>query len=90
MTRQASAFLRYLKSYLDQKEGRNAALRKFYFDTTKKVLHHPHLWKHINGHVQPNLETSLVYMVFLHQACELIPSKIPGELFRFKHPEWIK
>lgn len=97
MTVQAESLLAYLDRYLTEKPARRQALTKLFQRHTGRDLNRGHLWKHRERRSQPNLETALVYLVFLHKARELLPidpkSKRPlppGRLFAYRHPEWLK
>jgi len=90
MTRAANAVLLYLDRYLKQNPTRRRALFALYKKTTGDDLHPGHFWKHTARKSEPNLSTTLVYLVFLSQSRELISSKVPGDLFTYKHPEWLK
>lgn len=90
MTRAANAVLLYLHRYLEHNPARRPALLALYKKTTGRELHDGNLWRHTARKVEPNLSTTLVYLVFLSQARELVSSKVPGALFTYKHPEWLK
>lgn len=90
MTRAANAVLLYLDRYLAGNPSRRRRLKAQFLKTTGHELHEGHLWKHTKRKVEPNLSTSLVYLVFLSRAGELIPSETPGALFTYKHPEYLR
>lgn len=90
MTRAANAVLLYLSRYLENNPRERRRLFALYKKTTGDDMHKGHLWKHTARKVEPNLSTTLVYLVFLSQAGELIADKKPGSLFSYKHPEWLK
>lgn len=89
MTTAANALLLYLDRYLKNNPKRRRELFDQYEKTTGKKLHPGQLWKHAERRVEPNLSTTLVYLVFLSRERELISSKTPGALFTYKHPEWL-
>ena len=90
MSGPAAALLRYLSRYLRETPGARARLFKLHEAETGRVLHDKNLCSHLAALNQPNCETSLVYLKFLHKAGELIPAKTRGDLFFFKHPAWLK
>ncbi len=90
MTRAANAVLLYLDRYLKKYPDRRRALSALYKKTTGRDLHPAQLWKHTARKVEPNLSTTLVYLVFLSQSRELVSSKVPGELFTYRHPAFLK
>lgn len=90
MTKAANAVLLYLARYLEKYPARRKVLRALYSRTTGRELHEGHLWKHLKRKVEPSLSATLVYLVFLSRAGELIASRVPGALFTYKHPEWLR
>lgn len=90
MTRPAHAVLLYLDRYLQENPKKRRALRDLYERTTGQALHLGALWKHTTRKVEPGLSASLVYLVFLSRAGELLPTNTRGALFTYKHPEWLR
>ncbi len=89
MTKAAHGVLLYLDRYLLEHPKKRRALRDLYLRTTSRELHEGHLWKHTKRKVEPNLSTTLVYLVFLSKAGELLPAKTPGLLFTYKNPQYL-
>lgn len=90
MTPAANAFLRYLDRYLKANPAERKKLISLHRKHTGRELRVGHLWKHTARKVEPGLSTALVYLVFLSKARALKPSKIPGEIFTYQNPEWLK
>jgi len=90
MTKAAHGLLLYLDRYLTQQDAAASELRKFHLEHTRKKLSPQLLWVHRKRKSEPNLSTSLVYLIFLNQKGEIVPAKKPGLLFTYKHPEWLK
>lgn len=89
MSAPADAFLRYLGRYLVESRT-HAQLYAAHEKTTGRTIARKDVWRHTSGTVYPNAETTLVYLVFLHKAGELIPAPKRGDLFQYKHPAWLK
>lgn len=92
MTKSANAVLLYLDRYLKAYPKRKRALFRLYARTMGGTteLTDGALWKHRSRKVEPGLSTALIYLVFLSQSKELIASDVPGALFTFRRPEWLK
>lgn len=90
MTRPAAAVLLYLGRYLRENPKKRRVLKALYARLTSGPLHEGHLWKHTARRVEPSLSAALVYLVFLSRAGELLPAKRRGDLFTYKHPEWLR
>jgi hypothetical protein len=90
MSAPADAFLRYLGRYLAGNPAGRAKLFAAHLTTTGRTLNRKTVWRHTSGLIYPNAETTLVYLVFLHKAGELIPVSKRGALFEYKHPAWLK
>lgn len=90
MTRAAAGFLHYLDRYLAENPTQQKKLKEIFRQHCGRELHKADLWKHTKRQSQPNLSTTLVYQIFLHQAKELTYAKEPGDLFNYKHRAWLK
>ncbi len=90
MTRAANAVLLYLDRYLENNPKRRRALLALYKKTTGTELSKTQIWKHTKRKAQPNLSATLVYLVFLSLEKAIKASPVPGELFDYKNPAWLK
>lgn len=90
MNRPTRAFLYYLRQYLKAKPEQSAELRKYHLAKTRRKLDRPLLWRHCRLRCQPNMETTLCYLSFLHSVGELIPAKRGNGPFYYKHREWLR
>jgi hypothetical protein len=90
VTKPTRALLFYLRCYIEEKPQRRKALCKFHLKRTERELHEGNLHRHLSLENQPNMDTTLVYLSFLHRAGELIPAEKRNGLFHYAHPEWLK
>lgn len=90
MTKPAAALMVYLARLLKERPGARRRLEELYAQTTGKPLIRSQLWRHTSREFEPTLSTSLIYLIFLHESGELIPATKRGQLFTYKHPEWLK
>ncbi len=90
MTKSSRALLYYLAQYVGTNNGRRQALCALHKKRTGQVLNPGNLSRHLALQNQPLMDTTLVYISFLHEAGELTAGK-PGEgIFFFTHPEWLR
>lgn len=90
MTTAAKGVLRTLDRFLLANPKRRHALNALYLKHTGRELLDGALWKHRKQKVEPQLGTSLVYMIFLSKEGALISSPTPGALFTYQNPAWLK
>lgn len=90
MTAATRAFLYYLRRYIGKDSKRRAALCRFHLERTRRAINTGNLTRHLLLRNQPNMDTTLCYLSFLHRAGELIPARRKNGLFHYKHPEWLR
>ena len=80
--------LYYLRQYLKRHPDLRRPFRHFHKAKTGRTLHYGNLSRYLALKAQPNMDTALALLSWLHERGELLPGK-PGEgLFLYAHPEF--
>jgi hypothetical protein len=90
MTKASGCVLLYLQRYLEAHPQEKKKLMSLYKKHHGREIEAKDLWRHTRRKIEPSLGKGLVYLIFLSRAGELISSKVPGELFTYRHPEWLR
>ncbi len=90
MTKASGGVLLYLHRYLAAHPSEKKKLIALYKKHHGREIEAKELWRHARRETEPSLGKGLVYLIFLSRAGELIPSTVPGELFTYKNPAWLK